>query len=1154
MHRLHALFLLTISLLLCLPAIAEQSPRSAKKTAFHAATSSAALPALRDAKNLRRKGEVSGKVIVPLPTKWGTSAHAVTPYDLLTDSYKAETNSGRQLRQEKRPNISFFRSTPYENDNSFLRLALRNGRIEGLLYEDQTYYSVSTDKNDKDTLLIDELDQEELKHLIARCGLTAENSASPITRSLADSLLLPEVAYATTKTIEIATDADYEYVTASGDSAAANAAILSVLNGVSGIYETELGINLSVSYQHSWTTSSDPFTTSDAATLLDQFYSHWESNLRSGHTYDVAHLFTGRSLNDSTIGIAYMNAACRSYGYGLSERQGSITLDTPLAAHEIGHNLGADHDSCTSGSSWIMCPMLVPGANRFSSGSKTQIANYTASISCLGTSGGAPSPAPPTNNLPPVLSPIGAKSINENQVLQFNLSASDPDGDTISYSITPITGASLSGSTFTYRPTYSTVSGGKSSTVVTITFTAVDTLGASDRETVSITVSNVNRAPVIATPATITKSEGDVITGKISGADADSEVLNYTALSALPRGMTLNLNNGEFAWKPRGEQSGNYSINVKVKDIWGASATTTLNININDKAGVNPTRSHYAINSFSENGVSLAAIFRPATGTWYEKNFSSPASAPNEKQYALKGDIPVVADFNADNLSDRTVFRPSTGEWIITYSGSNYTGTYSFGLPGDIPIPADYDGDGRDDLAVYRPSIHTMIYDPSGSESSAVNVSLGDSTNHVVACDFDGDGTDDPVSLNQSSYIWTIKMSGSSTTNIQWGLPGDIPVPADFDGDGNCDVAVWRPDNGTWYIHSGNIAIQFGLGGDIPLPMDTNGDGIYEPSVWRPASGLWFVRHSSSSFDMMQLGLATDTPSAAEAQRFMQRHHSGSSTARSFHGYATSLQLLRQQSQILYSAGNVPAAPRNVTVPDGAQMINGDYDGDSLVDTAVFFMGYWTLYLGNGDLQYAAWGINGDAPIAGDFDGDGRSDLAIFRPDNGGSFSAWYVIRSSTGLAEVYPWGLTSDIPVPGDYNGDGWTDIAVWRPASGTWFIMDARSKAFISMLQWGLPGDKPRTGDMDGDGRDEMIVWRPASGMWYTNFSAGGSAAIQWGLDGDIPMTGYYQSGQLADYAVYRPGNGSLYSLSQTGSAQSFSVAGLGGSGVIPVTQSGG
>ena len=48
---------------------------------------------------------------------------------------------------------------------------------------------------------------------------------------------------------------------------------------------------------------------------------------------------------------------------------------------------------------------------------------------------------------------------------------------------------------------------------------------------------------------------------------------------------------------------------------------------------------------------------------------------------------------------------------------------------------------------------------------------------------------------------------------VPWGFAGVIPVPGDFDGDGICDLAVWDPATGNWYVRriGPGPAILFGF-------------------------------------------------------------------------------------------------------------------------------------------------------------------------------------------------------------------------------------------------------------------------------------------------------------------------------------------------------
>jgi len=59
------------------------------------------------------------------------------------------------------------------------------------------------------------------------------------------------------------------------------------------------------------------------------------------------------------------------------------------------------------------------------------------------------------NNQPPVLQAIGNKSVNENSLLTFDVNATDPDGDSITYSAQNLpSGATFSGQNFNWTPSY----------------------------------------------------------------------------------------------------------------------------------------------------------------------------------------------------------------------------------------------------------------------------------------------------------------------------------------------------------------------------------------------------------------------------------------------------------------------------------------------------------------------------------------------------------------------------------------------------------------------------------------------------------------------------------------------------------------------------
>ncbi len=185
-----------------------------------------------------------------------------------------------------------------------------------------------------------------------------------------------------------------------------------------------------------------------------------------------------------------------------------------------------------------------------------------------------------TVNTAPVLASIGNQELTEEVAAIVELSATDAEDNTISYSVEGGSSATVlavvSNDTLYLTPAvdYFTTE------ALSITVTADDGHGGTDSETFDVTVSNVNDAPTIAVISDQTGSEGTELTFDLNGSDADNDDLTWTS-DNLPTGAIFTDNEdgtATFAWTPTYTQAGVYTdIQFIVSDSQGGQALMRLN-------------------------------------------------------------------------------------------------------------------------------------------------------------------------------------------------------------------------------------------------------------------------------------------------------------------------------------------------------------------------------------------------------------------------------------------------------------------------------------------------------------------------------------------------------------------------------------------------
>ena len=593
-------------------------------------------------------------------------AFTLTPNDLRAKNYRAvERRDNVEKDLARQTEVTTYKGVLNDRADSAVRFTVGGGggKLEGFIYSGGEKFFVAQAKDfsataqKDDVVVYAEGDLNQTVDLSADAQVPAggdiEEKLSYGTDLLKSSAANAESAIADLKTLEIATEADYQWVSQAGGAAAANNEILGILNLVDGIYQRDLGLTVKVTFQHAWS-SADPFSAASTQALLESFLNYWNSNYPSSQILrDTAHLFTGKFSNQ---GIAYSSVVCRaqSYAYGLTARSGSI--NHLIAAHEIGHNLGADHiDNSGACANSLMNPFLGVYATSFCGTSKSQINSYTASYgTCLNTA---------------VVNNTGAPT-------RFDY---DGDGRADISVFRP-----SSGSWYINRSSTNSYYGnsfGQNGDVIV----PADFDGDKKTETAVFRPSNGTWYFVNSSTGQFVSAQFGQFGDKPVAGDFDGDGRADISVFRPSNGnwYRLNSSTGQF---------------VSVQ--FGQNGDVPLN------------------GDFDGDGRADAAVFRPANGAWYILRSST--NAFQSVNFGQAGDIPTAADFDGDRRADIAVYRPSSGTWYRLNSSNGSFFSQQFGAAEDRPSPADFDGDGKADLSVFRPSSGTWYLQKSSTGFSSM--------------------------------------------------------------------------------------------------------------------------------------------------------------------------------------------------------------------------------------------------------------------------------------------------------------------------------------------------------------------------------------------------------------------------------------------------
>jgi hypothetical protein len=483
-----------------------------------------------------------------------------------------------------------------------------------------------------------------------------------------------------------------------------------------------------------------------------------------------------------------------------------------------------------------------------------------------------------TNRAPGFDGDLGDRSDAEGAVISVAAPATDLDGDALTWSATGLPsglGIDPASGLISGTLTYDASPGSPYPVEVRVE----DPGGLFDTDTFTWTVTDTNRAPVLADPGDQAGAEGDVISLASAAGDPDGDALLWSA-TGLPPGLGIDPASGLISGTITYDASSGspYAVTVRVEDAGGLFDTASLTWTVSDTNRA-PTFDGDLVDRAEAEGAAVL-LLAPATDldgdtlTW-----SATGLPPGLSIDPATGDIAGDMSFDASPGSPYAVairvedpgglFDTDTFTWTITDTNRAPTLAGGLGNRSDaegaavsVPAPAtDPDGDTLTWSATGLPP--GLSIDPTTGEiTGTVTYDAAPASPYAVTVRVTDDRV--PALWGEAVFTWTVSDTNRAPAvtdpGDQSSAEGDVvslaPAGSDPDGDGLTWSAAGLPDglsiDPATGVVSGTIGFEAAPASPYGVTVTATDDGV--PSLASGVSFLWWVASTNRAPQVLHPG------------------------------------------------------------------------------------------------------------------------------------------------------------------------------------------------------------------------------------------------------------------------------------------------------------